>query len=180
MRMKDHRVEYKTWHAAKQRCTDPEHHAYNRYGGRGIFMCERWMLDWRNFVADMGRRPDGTSLERVDNNGPYSPENCVWATPKEQQNNTSHCVKLAFAGEELTISQWAERLGVDNTTISSRLKRGWPLERVLSNGKLRRDQWAKGGARKALSIEHRQAISKALLGVPRRKRNLLEAEDAVA
>lgn len=91
-------TEYNIWVSMKQRCLNPRHHAYKDYGGRGITFCERWN-DFKNFLADMGQRPPGKSLNRINNDGNYTPENCEWATFKQQAENRR-------PRQKLTLEQW--------------------------------------------------------------------------
>lgn len=119
--------EYRIWSGLKRRCLDPVCNSYPRYGGRGITVCEEWM-DFASFFADMGPRPSKKhSLDRINNNGPYSPENCRWATAKDQARNTSRSRRYAFHGKRLTIPDIAEQTGIPRMTLFNRLRSGVPV-----------------------------------------------------
>lgn len=124
---KDKQREYKAWHAAKQRCTRPEVSAYPEYGGRGITMCDRWIDSFETFFEDMGPCPPGLSLDRIDNDGPYSPTNCRWTTQVVQQSNRRVTVMATHNGETLPLKEWARRSGEGYTTLLNRLKSGRPI-----------------------------------------------------
>lgn len=124
---------YKTWEAMKTRCTNPASKSYAAYGGRGVTVCTRWASSFADFLADMGIRPEGTTLDRFPNtNGNYEPGNCRWATRVEQQRNTTANRRVTFNGETLTQVEWAQRQGIRQDTLSYRLRRGWPLLQALS------------------------------------------------
>lgn len=123
--------EYEAWRSMRQRCLNPRNHAYYRYGGRGITIDPRWD-DYLVFLADMGRRPRGATLERVDNGKGYCPQNCVWATRKRQQRNRRNTVKVKYGGQEWVLAELAETYGVPYRLLYERLFRSdWPIERAL-------------------------------------------------
>jgi len=113
------------------RCKNPNHPAFDSYGERGIQVCDRW-LKFENFYADMGEKPDNHSLDRIDNNGSYCPENCKWSTVKEQNNNKRSNRLLTADGMTLNLAQWEVKQGLTKGALSNRLNRGWTLERVIS------------------------------------------------
>lgn len=123
---------YKIWCSMIERCYTPTHHAYARYGARGITVCESWRLSFEQFYKDMGERPAGKSLDRINNNHGYSPDNCRWATQEQQQNNNSATHILHFNGESLSISQWARKLGISRNRIRSRIQRGMSIADALT------------------------------------------------
>ncbi len=127
--------EYVAWCNIKARCLRSTSASYHNYGGRGITVCERWASPdgFGAFLADMGPAPSSKhSGERRDNNGPDSPDNCYWATRKEQARNKRNNALITFEGETLCVTDWAERYGINAMTLASRLRAGWDVRRALS------------------------------------------------
>jgi hypothetical protein len=122
---------YKTWLRMKERCYNPHKDKYKYYGGRGIKVCARWSK-FENFLADMGEKPAGLTLDRVDNDGDYKPSNCRWATLKEQARNKRNNHFLTFRGETRTLTEWARTLKIPQPTLSRRLIDGWRVEDALT------------------------------------------------
>ena len=118
------------------RCYNPNATKYEYYGGKGIRVHPSWVESFSNFYKDMGPRPEGTSLDRLDNDLDYGPDNCRWSTRREQRLNRSDVHLVTFNGETLSLTEWAERIGVRQNTITYRLKRGWSIERALTEGKI--------------------------------------------
>ena len=125
-----HSPTYKVWDAMNQRCRNPNHLYYSRYGGRGIDVCPRWRT-FENFLSDMAEKPEGMTIERVNNDLGYSPENCVWSTPAIQSRNKSNNVVLEFNGERRCLTDWVGFNGLTRSAIRGRLKRGWSVSRTL-------------------------------------------------
>lgn len=117
---------YHCWRGILARCATPSHRSYANYGGRGIGVCERW-LDFENFFQDMGHRPsEKHSLDRIDNDGNYCPENCRWAEPKEQQRNKRNTRFVHYNGRTIPIQQACEEAGILSATVYSRVHRKEP------------------------------------------------------
>lgn len=130
----EHTRLYRIWRGIMARCYNPESNRYHRYGGRGITVCEEWKNDVKAFfdwaVAN-GYRDDLT-IDRKDNDGPYSPDNCRWATQKEQLNHTSRNRNVTINGVTKTVTQWAEINGISIGTVWTRLRRGWDDEKAVT------------------------------------------------
>jgi hypothetical protein len=129
-------LEYRSWLAMRKRCSDPKHPLYHRYGGRGILIDFRWLgkNGFKHFLDDMGPSPSARhTLDRIDNDGHYEPSNCRWVTRKEQCRNTSRNHRYAFRGLDLTIPEWAERIGMKVSTLNSRLTLySWSIKKALT------------------------------------------------
>lgn len=123
--------EYDTWRQMIIRCTDPSCRQYKDYGARGIRVSPGWN-DFQTFLDDMGPRPPGCQLDRVDNDGDYRPGNCRWVPPIVNVHNSTRVRILKYDGLSLPVAEWARRLGVDASVLYSRLRYGWSVERTLS------------------------------------------------
>lgn len=115
----------------KQRCENPNNKWFHRYGGRGIKICERWK-DFAAFYEDMGAKPEGLSLDRIDNSGDYCAENCKWASVKEQIRNRDVTPRIEYQGRMLSVAEVAEMTGIKRKVLLSRIRKGWPMEEALS------------------------------------------------
>jgi len=122
---------YKTWIGLKARCYNKNDKDYKNYGGRGIKVCKRWKNSFENFYNDMGDKPKGMSIDRIDNNGNYEPSNCRWATIEQQNNNKRNNHLLTYNGKTQTITQWSREIKVPVSTLQCRLLRGWSKEKTL-------------------------------------------------
>ncbi len=123
--------EYRVWLSMIQRCTNPKRECYPRYGGKGITVCERWRSGFAPFLEDMGPRPVGTTLDRIDNAGNYEPGNCRWATPLQQAANSSRTILFKVGIEVVSRRQLAKLHGVSYWSLRGLLERGFRVEDAL-------------------------------------------------
>lgn len=125
---------YWVWAAMIQRCTNPKNEHYADYGGRGIFVTERWLL-FENFFADMGEPADGMTLEREDNDGPYSPDNCSWRSRVHQNQNTRRNREITVGGKTECLQHWLRHFGICSDTFYKRVASGMTEEEALTRPK---------------------------------------------
>jgi hypothetical protein len=123
--------EYRSWDKMIQRCMNPKCHKFASYGGRGITVCERWLL-FQNFLIDMGPRPAEHTLDRIDNDGDYKPGNCRWATRSEQQRNRRANRMVNYLGMRVCVTEFAEFIGHSVAQVSWRLDHGWSAEKIAT------------------------------------------------
>jgi hypothetical protein len=118
------------------RCNNVNVNCYEEYGGRGISVCDQWKKSYTSFLKDMGRKPTAKhSIDRIDSNANYTPENCRWATPKQQARNTRRNRMITYNGETRCLAEWAEILGFNYSMVSIRVYRGWTFERAITTPK---------------------------------------------
>jgi hypothetical protein len=127
---------YHTWRSIKERCCNPYSKDWKNYGGRGIAMCQEWIDSFANFLEDMGDRPAGMSIDRIDNMQGYSKDNCRWASVQTQSNNRRTCVYVEYEGKSQSVADWAREVGLERKTLEYRIRSGWSPERALTTQSL--------------------------------------------
>lgn len=124
---------YYSWVCMKTRCGNPNSDSYKWYGAKGITVCDRWKDSFTNFLVDMGERPKGMTLDRIDTNGNYEPSNCRWETEKVQHNNKNSNHLITYQGKTQSVSQWAEELNINVETLFTRIhKLNWSVEKAFT------------------------------------------------
>lgn len=125
--------EYVSWQKMKRRCQNPSDPAFENYGGRGIKVCDVWLKSFPEFLKHVGKKPSPDhSIDRIDNNGDYTPGNVKWSTVKEQCNNRRSNHVLEMNGTRKNLTQWGSEVGINSLTLLRRLKLGWSVEKTLT------------------------------------------------
>lgn len=129
---------YRAWNMMRERCHNPRCSSYRYYGAKGITVCDSWRKSFAAFYADMGDRPEGHSIDRIDSNGNYTPENCRWATPAEQSANSSRVNQITHDGITMNMTQWSAKAGLATATVRERMQRlGMTFEEAITAPKSR-------------------------------------------
>lgn len=124
---------YETWRSMKYRCKNPNNSDYKHYGAKGISVCEEWDFSFETFVADMGERPEGCTLDRIDPLGNYEKSNCRWASKVKQADNKATTIMLPYAGVVRTLTEWSRLFDMHRQTIYDRVFRlNWSIEDALT------------------------------------------------
>jgi hypothetical protein len=149
-----HHPVYGLWLAMKRRCDLPSVESFPRYGGRGIRVCDRWVKSFPDFLADMGERPEGQCIERIDNDGDYEPGNCRWATMAEQCRNRRSNVHVTTWGETRILQDWISdpRCVVGYITLYQRIKKGVAPEIAMTQ--IPRPNWKSINKKKEMAHAH--------------------------
>ena|SRR5688572_1616229 len=130
---KQYPFEYHCWQSLKDRCLNPNNSSYKNYGQRGIKVCSSWAQSFATFLSDIGPRPSKShSIDRIDNNGDYSPDNVKWSLPSEQARNTRRTKFLTYNNKTLCLLDWSILLKIPWNTLDSRLRKGWSIEKTLT------------------------------------------------
>lgn len=129
---------HKSWESMKQRCLNPNASDYHRYGGRGVTVCSRWKDSFENFLADMGERPEGKSLDRIESEKGYEPNNCKWSTPREQQLNKRSNPTIIYQGRSVAVAVLAREIGIPSSILIWRLNNCWDIDRAVNTPKFLR------------------------------------------
>jgi hypothetical protein len=124
--------EFFTWRNMVSRCHDRNHKDYVYYGARGITVCDEWRNSFAQFQRDMGTPPEGMTLDRENNDGPYCADNCRWATQRDQNRNKRSNVFLTYGNKTQLLVDWCREMGINPTLVRYRLKRGWSIARALT------------------------------------------------
>ncbi len=150
---------YSSWHSMRERCLQKNNKNYGKYGGRGITICPEWD-NYNQFLTDMGEVPPGLTLERIDNEKGYSPENCKWADRKTQMRNRTVTRRIEFNGEVRSLSEWAEIKGISPKALSRRFHAGWEIDRMLTTPTMSFKEASELGLKKRWP-NHRASLLKA-------------------
>lgn len=172
-KLEDHPL-YKTWKSMLMRCNNPHVKNYNNYGGRGIKVCDRWSgdLGFENFVKDMGERPDGTTLDRIDVNGNYEPSNCRWATTEQQMNNRTDNSRIILNSESITCAQLCKKYGFYYTWVAHQLWAGIDINFIIKKQLRPKEERIGHAGRRAYSKDygnHNRVVSDEVIALLERK-----------
>jgi hypothetical protein len=135
---------YKIWTGMIQRCTNDKVKCYDRYGGSGVLVCDRWLSSFDSFLFDMGHAPQGMQIDRINYMGNYEPSNCKWSSRIEQARNKKNNRIIELSGEKLCVAEWADRLDVHPDRIHNRLRKGWDEERAITEPVIKITQSQRG------------------------------------